>query len=872
MKPMRAVALVALMLVGAVTHPTADYGECGYLWVGGEPGGQDAIGWSWVEPYGGYCWTEEVAAWVEVNAPGGGHDEGFDGPRFGWAFAEAAAPLPAGATGTADVHGQGALAYGSEGPPAQWIEYYEDYFSYTVSVPADPPGGGQCTAFGSVFVDHNQNGVFDGGDDALSGTTVYLTDYGDTAVIDVYATGPEGGYQFAGLAEGSYRVKHPVPGGYVATTDPSVPFSACSFTYNFGVAPVATPPTISFSPGSSQTANYNSGDVIITASVSPPGQGWEQQLSWVGEGEPTGDPMQRRFSTNAVGSFGATAVIAGQTEASVTVKVVPVLVLNPTYIEAVVQPPNSPWPYVAISAQVFPTGAAPVVWSGAGWDYGESSTIRYVAVDVVGTFDVFAQAGESQQQQAQVKVVPQPPVLKVVLDQNFDFDPGVPSDDSPTFIPGANSGGFSIPVSEMRTTGQIVRLIAFFHVPGNPNQIASPPVSSVTFSLEDTTAWTGFATNAGWTENPQSPDARDAAPDYALAPVGGAPVSGSLSADFGDGNIAIVELRVRDYGGRTRVRATAAGQEPTLSLPLDAGNNWIPDYGWLGPDTEVISDNFGASDVWNADNDTITPAAASPPAVGLVGDGFKVFEEYRGFVVNGVHRRTNPGKKDLFVSSLVQRNGLSREQSLDFARESLATHGARLHYIRDHTDAATPSEAEYRLQTVCPESPNLMAGGEVCIRYLNFNSGLGPGLTPPFTGWQRTQGTLRLTIREDLITPTTVGQTRGSCVEGGSTPAIDSQAYWIFVAVNRILANGQVQGQGSNSIVNNEVRRTSGHEIGHALHVNHNGGAETCQDSATPSNGTMMDSAWGGGVGAGDLRSQYNDVDVRQMRWHLNAN
>lgn len=115
-------------------------------------------------------------------------------------------------------------------------------FTYSFYVdggpPPDPdPPPGQCSVSGTVFVDHNRNGAFDASDAPVSGTMVYLTDSADTYVIDTFITGSSGSYEFGGLEEGGYRVIHPVPSGYVNTTDDSVPFSACSFSHNFGITP-----------------------------------------------------------------------------------------------------------------------------------------------------------------------------------------------------------------------------------------------------------------------------------------------------------------------------------------------------------------------------------------------------------------------------------------------------------------------------------------------------------------------------------------------------------------------------------------------------------------------------------------------------------
>src|SRR6185295_2253738 len=100
---------------------------------------------------------------------------------------------------------------------------------------------------------------------------------------------------------------------------------------------------------------------------------------------------------------------------------------------------------------------------------------------------------------------------------------------------------------------------------------------------------------------------------------------------------------------------------------------------------------------------------------------------------------TNPTKKDLFVSSLVQRvpQGLSQEQSLDFARESLELRGAKVHYLLDHTQALTFSAREYFVAGPCNELPTL-GGTEKCERILNMNSVWGgQGQSPP-VNWVRT--------------------------------------------------------------------------------------------------------------------------------------
>lgn len=54
----------------------------------------------------------------------------------------------------------------------------------------------------------------------------------------------------------------------------------------------------------------------------------------------------------------------------------------------------------------------------------------------------------------------------------------------------------------------------------------------------------------------------------------------------------------------------------------------------------------------NLDADA-TPGVLPPPSTGLTGDGLSNFEEFRGFVVDGVHVRTSTEQKDLFVTYIV---------------------------------------------------------------------------------------------------------------------------------------------------------------------------------------------------------------------------
>jgi hypothetical protein len=205
------------------------------------------------------------------------------------------------------------------------------------------------------------------------------------------------------------------------------------------------------------------------------------------------------------------------------------------------------------------------------------------------------------------------PKLTLFLDADptnpdSDFDPIAPISDHPGYLPGADPGsGQSVQLP------QTLRAIAAFVDAGGA--IVAPPygVTSVAFSLEDTSAFKGTAMNSG----------ADTGIDYSLG--------GSVAIFAGD-NTASVTLWCYDYGGFTRLSTTDGVATADFRLPLDIDNNWMPD---------VLSDSGQPGD----DDDAL------PALDGTPGDGLSRFEEFRGFVVRGVHQRTSPSFKDVFIYS-----------------------------------------------------------------------------------------------------------------------------------------------------------------------------------------------------------------------------
>jgi hypothetical protein len=129
--------------------------------------------------------------------------------------------------------------------------------------------------------------------------------------------------------------------------------------------------------------------------------------------------------------------------------------------------------------------------------------------------------------------------------------------------------------------------------------------------------------------------------DFDVAKDGLSAISKELSYD------ASVTITSYDWGGWGTVMVTAYPEDSgtvsahleadkskyNLAIPKDENNNHIADS-W------EESNEAGMAD---ADDDML------PAGDGHQGDGFPTYEEYRGFRAKGVHIRTDPFQKDLFI-------------------------------------------------------------------------------------------------------------------------------------------------------------------------------------------------------------------------------
>jgi hypothetical protein len=203
------------------------------------------------------------------------------------------------------------------------------------------------------------------------------------------------------------------------------------------------------------------------------------------------------------------------------------------------------------------------------------------------------------------------------------------------------------------TRGDVVTVKVRVHKKGDPGK-ESPRKALFRFELVDVSEEKGVCMN--WPSEGKT--ARDLKIDASENP--------HLKVTDDDGQAAesepdLKETKVAiscfDYGAFGRLKVTAVLDDGTeiaahlegddaiqaLALPRDLDGNRIADV-W---DRETGSSNKKP----NVDDD------ADPEGDGHEGDGLTYFEEYRGFMENGRHLRTDPRQKDLFLCNKIGGRG-----------------------------------------------------------------------------------------------------------------------------------------------------------------------------------------------------------------------
>jgi hypothetical protein len=236
---------------------------------------------------------------------------------------------------------------------------------------------------------------------------------------------------------------------------------------------------------------------------------------------------------------------------------------------------------------------------------------------------------------------------------------------------------------------------------------------------------------------------------------------------------------------------------------------------------------------------------ADPPSQGKAGDGLTAFEEFRGFMVRGMHTRMDPTIKDLFVASTVRNVTTNARYGLGFATEAQGL-PMRVHHIFGEDD---------------PEGPEYSAN-----RIINAS---GQGLPGHF-------GQRALRVKNEFILgpyggmhyPLRLPSGAWDCPNGGSTPNETD-----YIGVDTVFfQEGAPGGPHPQQTVDHNIGRAIAHEVGHGLHVNHRGGAVPppgCSDSADPGSGdSVMSSGFVIGLLPGWDHARYNNKDREQMRLH----
>jgi len=223
-------------------------------------------------------------------------------------------------------------------------------------------------------------------------------------------------------------------------------------------------------------------------------------------------------------------------------------------------------------------------------------------------------------------------------------------------------------LSNVTDPGPVPLTIAATLRPKKPNPTpaelnALPPVRRFRFELADTSREPGVCLNWPVFGADASAVPKED-PDYDLRFEPAAELATTLSprkqkagvvptADNQNRPTAWVRLNCYDFGAHADLRVIAEladGREVVGFIDASDGPRYtikIPER----TDGSLIAKNWR-----DAENVTAPDAAdddAQPKADGQVGDGFSVYEEYRGFRMADDHIRLKPDRKDLFISNRI---------------------------------------------------------------------------------------------------------------------------------------------------------------------------------------------------------------------------
>jgi hypothetical protein len=370
--------------------------------------------------------------------------------------------------------------------------------------------------------------------------------------------------------------------------------------------------------------------------------------------------------------------------------------------------------------------------------------------------------------------------LSLYLDADGNFDPLQPDTDAEWYLPGSLPDGTSIPPLALP---QIVAVIAAFTDPDGVIVPPPPGHSSATFALGSTTSHPGVAMNSG----------SETTADFDLT-AGTAPFS---PAD----HTARVTLRAQDYAGATTLAITTGSWLVVQDVPVDTDLNGLPDTGW---DTfERVFDEQAQDFVFNhleAVPDAGNPGDdldSVPEGYGVSGDNLTRFEEYRGFVIRGQHYRTSPFTKDVFVHHhIVGGDWLEDAKGVQLRWHEPAAADISASRRINFNSAGTPGQTGHIDQQAilvfdAGENPDGNQGGSVpcdpvAVPFICYPNIIGSVYSPPFDNWS--------VINNVKIFEATVRRLSPPNPSPLTPDMIDAEGF----------------------------RSIRGHELGHAVSVDHN--------------------------------------------------
>src|SRR5208337_4431079 len=231
----------------------------------------------------------------------------------------------------------------------------------------------------------------------------------------------------------------------------------------------------------------------------------------------------------------------------------------------------------------------------------------------------------------------------------------IPPDNYNTWLPEAGK--------DESTPGNVIVATVKLHKRGDPNKSAGKK-AKFRFALSDVSQERGVCLN--WPPYAQSKTTPDLKIDRKANPTLDPAGDGQSATTLKSGESATVTITSYDWGAYGHLTATAildnnegeitahvqGGEKYDLTIPKDDNGNHIADF-W---------EKTHAGGNAEADDDE------QPPGNGDHGDGLSLYEEYRGFHVQGGHIWTNPKLKDIFI---YDSTGLGVGY---FARSGLAIH------------------------------------------------------------------------------------------------------------------------------------------------------------------------------------------------------